>query len=379
MRHAVLFLAATLALAACADGTPVAPTAHPAVRPNAFLGCMPGEAVPTFGPVQGIPDGPIAVGAPLAISTTIADAGTATQAVVTWDSDRGIEQTVNIVDGVVRAEYAYPNAGTYTIYVLVGCAWTSATVSVVEGAPAPGAPAAEVPPTSGAYALPPDPVAIGTPVTVTATFQGGTTTTAIVTWGDGTADTVAVVNGAVTATHAYPTTGLYPVTVTSGGLSATPTAATYVPVYDPAGGFVTGGGWIASPAGAYRADPSLTGKSTFGFVAKAKPGRVTPDGNTEFQFHGTRFNFKSRSYEWLVVAGSKAMYRGEGTVNGAGRYGFQVTVVDGRREGTKVDRFRMRIWDAATGAVVYDNELGATDDATPTTALSGGSIVIHAK
>src|SRR5207248_3436906 len=35
----------------------------------------------------------------------------------------------------------------------------------------------------------------------------------------------------------------------------------YVVVYDPSAGFVTGGGWIASPAGAYAADPTLTGKA----------------------------------------------------------------------------------------------------------------------
>ena len=33
-------------------------------------------------------------------------------------------------------------------------------------------------------------------------------------------------------------------------------------------GFVTGGGWIPSPAGAYTADPALTGRGTFGLVAK---------------------------------------------------------------------------------------------------------------
>ena len=41
-----------------------------------------------------------------------------------------------------------------------------------------------------------------------------------------------------------------------------------VPVYDPSGGFVTGGGWINSPAGAYAPNPSLTGRATFGFNTK---------------------------------------------------------------------------------------------------------------
>ena len=38
-----------------------------------------------------------------------------------------------------------------------------------------------------------------------------------------------------------------------------------------------------------------------------------PSGATEFQFQAGSFNFKSTSYEWLVVAGAKAQYKGAGT------------------------------------------------------------------
>ena len=41
-------------------------------------------------------------------------------------------------------------------------------------------------------------------------------------------------------------------------------------VCDPNGSFVTGGGWIHSPAGAYTANPSRTGQANFGFVSKYK-------------------------------------------------------------------------------------------------------------
>ena len=62
-------------------------------------------------------------------------------------------------------------------------------------------------------------------------------------------------------------------------------------MYDPSGGFVTGGGWIDSPPGAYRAAPSLVGRANFGLVAKYKEGSDAPDGTTEFQFHTASFNF----------------------------------------------------------------------------------------
>lgn len=65
-------------------------------------------------------------------------------------------------------------------------------------------------------------------------------------------------------------------------------------VYDPSAGFVTGGGWITSPLGAYAPDAALTGKAKFGFVAKYKKGAMTPVGNTEFQFKAGGLSFHSR-------------------------------------------------------------------------------------
>jgi hypothetical protein len=143
-------------------------------------------------------------------------------------------------------------------------------------------------------------------------------------------------------------------------------------VYDPSAGFVTGGGWIMSPAGAYVDAPAMTGKATFGFVSKYKKGATVPEGNTEFQFHAAGFNFKSTSYEWLVVSGSRAQYKGVGTVNGVPGYGFMLTAIDG-----SPDKFRIKVWSVATGDTVYDNQMGGADTADPTTALAGGSVVIH--
>jgi len=150
----------------------------------------------------------------------------------------------------------------------------------------------------------------------------------------------------------------------------------YVVVYDPNAGFVTGGGWINSPAGAYTANPTLSGKATFGFVSKYKKGQSTPDGDTEFQFQAAGFNFKSTSYEWLVIAGGKAQYKGSGTINGGGDYFFMLTAIDGDLKGGP-DTFRMKVWNKTTLAVIYDNQITASDTADPTTPLDGGSIQIH--
>ncbi len=41
------------------------------------------------------------------------------------------------------------------------------------------------------------------------------------------------------------------------------------------------------------------------------------------------------------------------------------------------DKFRIKVWDKATDTIVYDNQMGSSDDAAPSTSIAGGSIVIH--
>ncbi|MGN6542242.1 MAG: T9SS type A sorting domain-containing protein, partial [Ginsengibacter sp.] len=172
-------------------------------------------------------------------------------------------------------------------------------------------------------------------------------------------------------------TGLYAVkATTTPGCSESLLA--YFSVYDPNAGFVTGGGWINSPAGAYVGNSTLTGKANFGFNAQYKKGSQTPDGNTEFQFQAGNLNFKSTSYGAgsLVIAGAKAIFQGTGTINGTGSYSFMISAIDGSVSGGGgVDKFRIKIW-GATGPV-YDNNINSPNNADPTTCLGGGSIVIH--
>jgi hypothetical protein len=163
--------------------------------------------------------------------------------------------------------------------------------------------------------------------------------------------------------------------------SATTGPPLLVVFYDAnGGGFVTGGGWITAPAGSYTADPTLSGRANFGFVSKYQKGASVPDGQTEFQFQVGNLNFHSESYQWLVVAGAKAQYKGTGTINGVAGYTFMLTATDGDISGGGgVDKFRIKIWNTATGVIVFDNQMNGSDDlaAAPTQAISGGSIVIH--
>ena len=154
-------------------------------------------------------------------------------------------------------------------------------------------------------------------------------------------------------------------------------------IYDPDGGFVTGGGWIDSPAGAYTADPSLAGRANFGFVSKYLKGATVPSGQTQFQFKVGNLNLHSSSYDWLVVGGARAQYKGTGTINNEGSYRFMLTAIDGQLPGGDgVDKFRIRIWThdyPLPEDLIYDNQIGDADTSDPTTAIAGGSIVIHKK
>lgn len=245
-----------------------------------------------------------------------------------------------------------------------------------------------VAPTIASITLPSDPVAIGDQsVSASGTFSdpagaADETYTCTVDYGDGSGPLGGTVSSGTTCTgpgHTYADAGVYQLTVTvvdKDGGTASLTAETFLVIYDPSGGFVTGGGWIDSPPGAYVGDPVLTGKANFGFVSRYKRGATIPTGSTEFHFKAGDLNFHSSTYRWLVVnqGGTNAQFRGSGTINGTlapngMEYQFMIWAGDG-----SPDSFRIRIWEEdGSGAEtdVYDNGFDQE--------LGGGSVVIHTK
>ncbi len=283
-------------------------------------------------------------------------------------------------DGIALTE-AYPLGVTTITWTATDAAGntTSALQTVTVTNPAPVVTLTG--PATGAVS------AVGTLINFTGTFTDnpGTHTA---TWSfDGltAAGTVNEATGAVTGSFTLTAAGVYKVSLTvADGCGGTGTANTIngldllVVVYDPSGGWVTGGGWINSPAGAYALNPTLAGKANFGFVSKYHNGATIPTGNTEFQFKAGNLNFSSTAYEWLVIGGARAQYKGSGTINGGGDYRFMLTAIDGQEPGGGgQDMFRIRIWNNAGGGLVYDNQMNASDNAEPTTMLGGGQIVIH--
>lgn len=288
--------------------------------------------------------------------------------------------TYGLVDvTILNGQYA-PSYLTHTI-----CARTTSLspfylVKVVD----------RTPPAVTDVALSSNPAPVGTPVTLTAriidsgdpaskislaeySLDGGANWTPVA--ADYHASTSMDVSVQLT-----PPAGVHSVCVrgSDGAQNQTVTCGPLLAVYDSSAGFVTGGGWILSPPGAFAPDPALTGKASFGFVAKYQNGAQTPSGDTQFQFQVANLKFKSTVYEWLVIAGARAQFKGSGTINGLGDYRFLLTAIDGEVSGGGgVDRFRIKIWDKDSGGVIYDNQPGKPDAGDDATALGGGSIIIH--
>lgn len=255
---------------------------------------------------------------------------------------------------------------------------TSAQVTIVN-----------VSPVAGPVSAPTAPVTVGTEILTQVAFTDPgllDTHTVEWEWGDGTVSDglVSEFAGAGTAlgTHSYAIPGVYGITATvtdkDGGTCSS--IFEYVVAYDPSAGFVTGGGWITSPAGAYVPDPTLEGRATFGFVSRYKKGAIVPDGSTEFQFRAGDLNFHSDTQQWLVVnqKGMNAQFKCTGTINGKfapGSDPFDCMIWAGDGNGPEgQDTFRIKIWYTAAGGsevVIYDNLMQQP--------IGGGLIVVHVK
>src|SRR5207302_6753291 len=111
---------------------------------------------------------------------------------------------------------------------------------------------------------------------------------------NGTVSGTTTTNSPFSATHTFTNVGVYTINVKvkdSTGLAGV--ATVWIVVYDPNGGFVTGGGFINVNPGSYTADPTLSGRANFGFNSQYKKNANIPTGETEFNFQVGNFNFHS--------------------------------------------------------------------------------------
>jgi large repetitive protein len=233
---------------------------------------------------------------------------------IVFESNGTIISTAGTVDNTAKTVTGIPSGTDVTLTAELenGC-----TTELQVTAPECGCPEIEI---TSVTSYPNEPVEINSPVELTVNYSSSAPVDITIIWDEGVTESFPdETYGIVTATHSYPSPGVYTVTVEATnecGNTATEIYE-YIVVYDPDGGFVTGGGWFMSPPGAYLPDESITGKASFGFVAKYQKGRSKPSGHTEFQFRAANLNFNSTDYEWLVVSSDKkAQFQGTGTING---------------------------------------------------------------
>ncbi len=227
----------------------------------------------------------------------------------------------------------------------------------------------------------PNPLAINTSAAISAivsdvTTGGSNVAAAFYTVNGGSASQMSLTPSAVVTAQAsaslasFSLSNVYNVCVHGTDMAGNTGADTCIPipVYDPNGSFVTGGGQVASPQGADLLNTTAAGQATFGFVSKYLPGRNTPTGNLEFQFKEGNLNFTSTSMDWLVVTGEpRAKFHGTGTVNGTSVCDFEVDAWAGSFAGN-TDAFGLKISSCSNGGDRYN---------LPATQLTQGSIIIH--
>jgi hypothetical protein len=191
-------------------------------------------------------------------------------------------------------------------------------------------------------------------------------------------------NGKVTGSYKFNTPGVYKLQMNvidqTGAISYTNTNGdvdAIVVIFDPNGGTTYGGGYFNSPAGALKSNPSATGKASYGFAMNYFKNSTYPKGETQFEFKVGTFEFNALNFEYLVISNSMAQFKGTGKIiGGQSGVGFTMTVTDGQLDGTGVDKIRMKIYNKNNGAVIYDNQFGASDAALPTQPVGTNSTIV---
>lgn len=160
--------------------------------------------------------------------------------------------------------------------------------------------------------------------------------------------------------------GVYTLIVTAtDDTSNSATKSTIFVVYDPNGGFATGGGWFI----ANEESTLPNGRANFGFVAKYKKDVST--GNLEFQYQDADINLKSQTIDWLTISNNKAIFQGTATLNDEGLFTFRIMATDNAEPGVDEDHFDIKIWEGT------DTEADPVHKAK--NIISGGNIKIHKK
>jgi hypothetical protein len=196
----------------------------------------------------------------------------------------------------------------------------------------------------------------GEQVTFTLNAEGVATVVATAYSQDGVATVVQALEPAIYAVR---------VTLGCSGL----TVQAFLVVFNPQGGFATGGGWILPVNDGENTHPN--NRANFGFNAKYKDSN--PTGNLEFRYSDGYIDLKSTLIDQLVITGGRIVqFKGQALVNRQQGCRFFVKAIDNGEPGTN-DTFEIKVWASGT-----DPESNSPFERAAG-VLKGGNIQVHIK
>ena len=316
-----------------------------------------------------IPDTIVSEGNIFSYTTgSFTDLFSAPTATVDYGDGTGV-QSVLLTGNNFSLNHTYQNAGVYN---------STITISDVQGMPVASTfqvTVLNVAPIVGVINVDNSTTVVNYLITATATFTDPGNTdahTAVWDWGDGNTTTGTITesadSGSVKNSHAYANSGVYTITLTvkDKGGSSGGNIYQYVSIYEPTQSFLTGSGKFNSTYGEVK----------FGLEAKYEKDKTLPKGKIEFNVKDKKFEFETTAYQWLAISGNVAYLQATGKVNDGGNYNIFLIAVDGTQTNVP-DTIRIKLTEAATSQVVFDNELGISSFALPITQITKGSIKIH--
>lgn len=162
---------------------------------------------------------------------------------------------------------------------------------------------------------------------------------------------------------------IYAIEVTLGCSDITTSA--YLVIYNPQGGFATGGGWLIPEDDGLNTYPDV--KTHFEFRVEYDGNVMDPSSTFEFRYQDNFVDLQSTVIERLVVTGGKiAQFKGWAVVNGIPGNWFFVKAIDNGSPGKNNDVFDIKIWSPGV-----DPEGDPTERAGG--VINAGNIVVHAK
>jgi hypothetical protein len=138
---------------------------------------------------------------------------------------------------------------------------------------------------------------------------------------------------------------------------------------------------LTAPATGATYAPSLV-MGIVNFDFSSKPTKAKSGSKTEnlVNFILGDLEFNALNYDYRELSGARTQFKGAGKVNNETGFKYLLTVIDGQApQAGGVDKFRLKIWNEKTGAVIFDNQLGDADDAEPTTAIGAGESISFPK